>query len=66
MRAELDRIQADWSKIKKAALLAWEGQITSLKRIDIRNMPITDIPRDQMEILASIVTEEVNIHGVLT
>ena len=44
------------AEIKKAAQLAWEGHLTSLKCIDIRNMDITDIPQDQMEKLTAIVT----------
>ena len=42
-----------------AALLAGEGYLTFLKHISIRNMDITDIPRDQMEKLISVVTEKV-------
>ena len=62
-RIEADKIQADWSQpshrqseaeIKRAALLAWEGHLTSVECMEIRNMSITDIPRDHMEILASI------------
>ena len=52
------------SLLKTAALLAWEGHLTSVKRMDIRDKSIRDIPRDQMEKLASIVTGEVYIFNM--
>ena len=65
-RTEAARIQAKWSwsrpgeaELKRAALLAWEGSLTTVKYMDIKRMSITDIPRDHMEKLASIVTQGV-------
>ena len=72
-RTEADKIQADWSdqchtpseaEVKRAALLAWEGHLTSVKYMIIMNVSITDIPRDHMERLASVVTDTVNIHRI--
>ena len=68
-------IQAAWSKssnspgepeieIKRAALLAWEGHLTSVEYMEIRNKSITDIPQDQMKMLASIVTGIVSINNM--
>ena len=65
---EAAEIHADWSQsyhepseaeIKRAALLAWEGHLTSVEYMRIWNISITDIPRDHMEKLASIVTRRV-------
>ena len=75
MKIEADMIQANWSghwrphwpceaEIKRAALLAWEGYLTSVENLGIQNLSITDIPRDQMEKLASIVTGAVNINNM--
>ena len=70
---EAAKIQADWSQyshkpseaeIKRAALLAWEGHLTSVEEMTIENISITDIPRDHMEKLASIVTEIVRIDNM--
>ena len=70
-RTEAAKIQADWSQsshepsedeIKRAARLAWEGALTSVEYMRIQNLSITDIRRDQMEKLASIVTVGVIIH----
>ena len=70
---EAARIQADWSQeyhvpseaeMKRAALLAWEGHLTSVKYMRIENISITDIPRDHMEKLASIVTGIVRIYNM--
>ena len=70
-RTEAARIQAKWSwsrpgeaELKRAALLAWEGSLTSVKYMDIKRMSITDIPRDHMEKLASIVTWRVHIDNM--
>jgi len=52
------------AEIKRAALLAWEGHLTSVENMRIVNMSITDIPRDHMEKLASIVTETVWIDNM--
>ena len=69
-RNEADYIQADWSnglyrpseaEIERAALLAWEGHLTSVKYMIIKNISITDIPRNHMERLASVVTGFVHI-----
>jgi len=66
-KTDADKIQAnlsEWSyfpkeaEIKRAALLAWEGHLISVKYMKILNESITDIPRGQMEKLASIVTEK--------
>ena len=52
-RNEANKIRADWSQpshvpseaeIKTAALLAWEGRLTSVEWIYIDNINITDIP----------------------
>ena len=63
--------EADWldnwptvSEVRTAALLASEGYLTSQKRMKIGYMDITDIPRDQMEKLTSIVTEKVYINNI--
>ena len=46
-------------EIKGAALLAWEGHLTSVEMMVIKDIDITDIPCEQMENLISIVTENV-------
>ena len=48
--------------MERAALLAQEEYLTSVKYLDIRDMDISDIPSDQMDKLASIVTETVDIN----
>ena len=67
------RIQADWSQpahwpseaeIKRAALLAWEGHLTSVECMRIVDRSIRDIPWGHMEKLASIVTEKVTISNM--
>ena len=55
------RYQPSLSEVKTAALLAWEGHLTSLKNMHIVNMDITDIPLAQMEKLTAIVTVGVEI-----
>ena len=71
-RTEADKIQADWSsvnewrnpseaEIRRAALLAWEGHLTSVEFMEILEKSITDIPQDHMERLASVVTSRVSI-----
>ena len=64
---------SDWSQfshgpsvleVRSAALLAWEGYLTSVKYMNIRNMDISDIPCDQMAKLASIVTDRVVIWNI--
>ena len=57
---ELHRPSED--KIKRAALLAWEGNLTSMECMRIKDKSITDIPLDHMEKLASVVTTTVNIN----
>ena len=59
----------DWvygsdSVVKTAAMLAWEGYLTSLKDLSLINKDITDIPRVEVEKLASIVTESVWIDNM--
>ena len=71
-RNEADKIQTDWSQeshdpsndedeVKRAALLAWEGHLTSVEYMSIARNSIRDIPLDHMEKLASIVTGRVTI-----
>ena len=75
-RTEAAKIQADWSpeesrywpgkdELKRAALLAWEWSLTSVKEMNIMNKSIKDIPRDQMEKLTSIVTKEIYIDNMI-
>ena len=74
-RTDADKIQADWStkcrshfpredEIRRAALLAWEGHLTSVENMKIMNVSITDIPLDHMERLVSVVTGKVNINMI--
>ena len=72
-RTEADKIQTEWSQelhrpsedeIKRAALLAWEGHLTSVEYMRIKDKSITDIPLEQMEKLASVVTRTVNINTI--
>ena len=69
-RTEANKIRADWSEpshkpseaeIRRAALLAWEGRLTSVEWMFIDDINITDIPQDQMENLTSIVKWRVGI-----
>ena len=69
-QTEADRIKAAWSQssqfpsvaeVRSAALLAQEGYLTSVKRMYIGHMDISDIPSDHLGKLASIVTERVYI-----
>ena len=46
-------------RLKRAVRLAWEGHLTSVEYMDIRDMNIKNIPRGHMEKLASIVTRRV-------
>ena len=50
--------------MERAALLAQEEYLTSVKYLRIENMDISDIPSDQMDKLASIVTETVKIENM--
>ena len=52
-------------EIKRAALLAWEGHLTSVGMMIIKDIDITDIPCEQMENLISIVTEKVWISNTI-
>ena len=61
---EAAKIKADWSlgshklseaEITTAALLASEGHLTSVEKMVIEDISITDIPRNQMEKLTLIV-----------
>jgi len=76
-RSYADKIQAAWAwswshwshlpseaEIKDAARMASFGHLTSVKYMKILNKSITDVPRDQMEKLASIVTEIVFINNM--
>ena len=68
-----DKIQSAWSQgshepsveeVRSAALLAWEGYLTSVKYMDIRNIDISDINSDHLAKLASIVTDSVYIRNI--
>ena len=72
-KTEAAKIQATWSQwshkpseaeIKRAALLAWEGYLTSVEYLEIRNKSISDIPLEHIEKLASIVTRGVDISNM--
>ena len=71
-KIDADKIQADWSQfhkptkaeIKTAALLAWEGHLTSVEYMMIEKISIRDIAWDHMEKLASIVTWRVGIDNM--
>ena len=72
-RTEADAISTAWSKeshrpsaaeVQRAAVLAQEGYLTSVKEMDIRNINISEIPRDMMDKLASIVTYRVIIDNM--
>ena len=72
-KTEAAKIQADWSQIshkpseaeiRRVALLAWKGYLTSVERMNIINISIRDIPQDHMEKLASIVTGSVHINNM--
>ena len=52
------------TEVERAALLAQEEYLTSVKYMDIRKMNISDIPSDQMDKLASIATETVIIDNM--
>ncbi len=67
---EANKIQAAWSdykhwpskaEVKRAALLAWEGHLTTVNDMRIEDMDISDIPLAQMEKLTAIVTVGVEI-----
>jgi len=75
-QTEADNIQAAWADIyrvpsedalkraaelKRAAQLAQEGYLSSVKNIQIVNVDISEIPSDQLAKLVSIVTDEVYI-----
>ena len=68
-----DKIKEEWRQIthkpsvpevKQAAELAWEGYLTSVECMNIGNMDITEIPRDQMDKLTSIVTKRVLLENI--
>ena len=52
------------TEVKRAALLAQEEYLTSVTYLNIRDMDISDIPSDQMDKLASTVTEGVMIDNM--
>ena len=67
-----DKIQSAWSQsshapsveeVRSAALLAWEGYLTSVKNMYINNIDISDINSDHLAKLASIVTDRVWINN---
>ena len=58
-KAELKR------ELKRAALLAWEGHLTSVKYMHIRNINVSYIPLAQMEELTSTVTGRVRIDNLI-
>ena len=69
-RTDADKIQAAWSdfrhrptksELKRAAMLALVGHLTSVKNMNIEDIDITDIPFAQMKQLTAIVTERVCI-----
>ena len=47
------------SEVKTAAMLAWEGYLTSVEHLSFIDKDITDIPRVEIEKLASIVTRNI-------
>ena len=70
---ETAKIQGDWSQlshrpneaeIRTAALLASSGPLTSVEYLNIVDIDITDISRDQLKELASIVTGRVDIDNM--
>ena len=71
-RNEAERIYVAWSQphcpskteVETAAVLAQEEYLTSVKCMKIMNMDISDIPSDQMDKLASIVIETVDIRNM--
>ena len=52
------------SEVKTAARLAWEGQLTAVRNMEIVNIDISDIPNEQIEKLTSNVTERVYIKNM--
>ena len=62
--------KSDWllspsvSMVRLAAQLAWEGHLPSVKEMLLQDMDLSDIPRDQMGKLASIVTGWVHINNM--
>ena len=72
-QTEAAKIKADWSRgshipseaeITTAALLASEGHLTSVEKMLIEDISIIDIPRNHLEKLSMIVTEQVDIDGI--
>lgn len=68
-----DKIQSAWSQrshapsveeVRSAALLAWEGYLTSVKNMNITHIDISDINSDHLAKLASIVTDRVWINNI--
>ena len=67
------RIMVDWSQlshppslteVRLAAQLSWEGHLPSVKRMKLRNMDLSDINRDHIFKLTSIVTDYVEIGNI--
>ena len=72
-QSDAEKIQDVWtnmrhepsiSEVRTAALLAWEGYLTSIKYMSLVNLDISDIPSDQMSKLASIITDMIHIVNV--
>ena len=70
---EAARISSSWlgwshkpsvTEVRRAALLAWEDYLTSVKCMDIRNMDLSDIDSDHMKKLTSIVTYRVWMYNL--
>ena len=63
--------ESDWlddspsvSMVRLATQLAWEGHLPSVMEMELENMDLSDIPRDQIGELASIVTDKVDIDNI--
>ena len=72
-KTEADKIETAWSKccyrpseaeLVKAAQLAWEGFLDSVKFLRMENISIRDISRGKMKKLASIVSDTVLINNL--
>ena len=52
------------SMVRLAAQLAWEGHLLSVKWITLENLDLSNIPRDHVCKLTSIVTDRVHIYNI--
>ena len=59
-----DRPGPTVSMMRLAAQLAWEGHLPCVQEMKLWYMDLSDIPRDQLGKLASIVTDEVIINNI--